>query len=162
MNEDELLRSAVDSAKRADNILTLSVQSENDLYAALAQQLNSVSLGDPSAFTFDKSFNIDDLLRDDATIGLGQRIFRRWNRTLYQFACRPDSEDQDIRDRLLSAITGREGGVAVIAGVLVAAFGASPAVAAIVAALLLKIVIKPAAEEICLAWSKSADAELAR
>lgn len=163
MTEDDLLRSAIGAAEQAgDRLRTLSVQDENDLYAALAQRLGRISEREPTSFAFDTSFDTDDLLRDDATIGLGKRIFRRWNGALHQFACKSDKEDQDLRTRLLNALTGSEGGAAVIAGVLVAAFGASPAVAAIIAALLLKIVIKPATEEICDAWAKSLGSESQR
>jgi hypothetical protein len=74
---------------------------------------------------------------------------------LHQFCCVPDKEELDVRAKLLAGLTGKEGGAAVIAGMLVATFGASPAVAAIVAALLLKIVVAPALDEVCQAWRKS-------
>jgi hypothetical protein len=39
----------------------------------------------------------------------------------------------------------------------VAVFGVSPAVAAVIAALLIKIVVAPAADEICQCWAKTLD-----
>jgi len=56
----------------------------------------------------------------------------------------------------LKAIFSKEGGgVALLAGGLVAAFGFSPAIAAVVAALLVKLIIAPTAAEVCAEWSKT-------
>jgi len=64
-----------------------------------------------------------------------------------------------LRHRLMSALTGREGGApALLAGTLVAAFGLSPAVAALVAALLMKLVIAPAKDELCQSWAAALNA----
>jgi hypothetical protein len=54
---------------------------------------------------------------------------------------------------MLNAIFSKHGGgVALLAGGLVAVFGLSPAIAAVVAALLVKIIIAPTANEICSTW----------
>jgi hypothetical protein len=156
MNEDDLYRSAVAKATSSQsNVAILAAQSENDLFATLAQRTEAVALGVQSALAFDAPFSADDLRRDSATIALGRRIFRRWSRALHQFACSTGEEDKSARDRLWSALIGKEGGAAVIAGILVASFGASAAVAAVVAALLVKIVIQPATEELCESWGRS-------
>jgi hypothetical protein len=99
----------------------------------------------------------DDLERGSA-VELGKKIFARWNRTLNEFACKPNSEDANLQNQLIGALTGKEGGTAVIAGLMITSFGASPAVAAVVAALLVKLVLAPAAKEVCNAWSDALSA----
>ena len=77
---------------------------------------------------------------------------------MHDFLCTSGGEEQDLRRRLMSALTGRDGGApALLAGTLVAAFGVSPAVAALVAALLMKLVIAPAKDELCQSWAASLD-----
>jgi precorrin-3B methylase len=72
---------------------------------------------------------------------------------MHAFLCDPGAEDRQLRDRMLNAILAKDGGgVAVVAGGLVAAFGMSPAVAAIVAALAVKLIVAPAAKELCKTW----------
>jgi hypothetical protein len=96
----------------------------------------------------------DGLPRDSAAIAVGRRILARWSRTMHDFLCKSGGDEEDLRERLFNAITGRDGGAtALLAGTLVAAFGASPGVAAIVAALLMKLVIAPAQDELCQAWA---------
>jgi hypothetical protein len=125
-----------------------------DLYAALAFRVSQASSESSEIARFDAPLNVDSLDRANATVELGYRIFQRWNRALHGFVCGSDDQDKDIRDRLLRAITGKDGAVALIAGLLVSYFGASPAIAAIVAALLIQIIGKPAREEICSTWKE--------
>jgi hypothetical protein len=152
MNEDDLYRSAVANAVAAEEDLSkLSAYSSADLFAALAERTRSATMG-MNANGFGTPINIDDLPRDGATSDLGRRIFRRWSRAFHQFICTPDRNDSSARDRLVRALTGKESCTAVIAGMLVASFGASPAVAAVVAALLLKLIFDPAKAEVCETW----------
>ncbi|KAA1054454.1 hypothetical protein [Azospirillum argentinense] len=167
MDHDDLLRSAVATSMRAKRALDdLQDQSPDDLYRSLAAQVAAASSEAPSSASFvptgQAQISDDDLrrgpqaddLRRGQDIELGKRIFQRWNRTLHEFVCKPNTADQDLRAKLVGALTGTEGGgVALVAGILVAAFGASPAVAAIVAALLIKLVVAPAADEICQVWA---------
>jgi hypothetical protein len=91
---------------------------------------------------------------------LGARVFLRWSRALHELLCGSSDEDKDLRDRLWSAITGKTGGItALFSAVLVSSFGATPAVAAIVATLIAKVVLQPAGEELCSYWAKQLDIE---
>jgi hypothetical protein len=156
MPTDQRIETAIKKASAAaDNLQRLQKQSEPNLFVGLALRTEQTIEQRDIALTFDAPLRIDDLPMDRELQSLGRRIFLRWSRTLHQFVCVPDKEDADIRERLLSALTGAEGGAAVIAGVLVACFGASPANAAIIAALLLKIIIVPAGAELCEAWKKT-------
>ncbi|ESY77456.1 hypothetical protein X739_32980 [Mesorhizobium sp. LNHC220B00] len=155
MDEDHLYRSANISATKAGEAFKVLVnQTPVDLYAALAVNVERTIAGNAVAGQFTAAFDADQLPRDEATVGLGKRIFMRWSRTLQEFVCNPNDTDTDLQSRLVAALTGKEGGLAVIAGVLVASFGASPAVAAIVATLLLKLVAEPLRGELCAYWAE--------
>lgn len=153
---DELAR-AIDSAQaHAEKVEDrLTVMSTADLYAALGQRISSTAR-ENRTIGIDSPIDIDALKRTNAIQELGQRVFRRWSIALHQFVCSEGGEDDDLRQKVFRALTGKDGGsVALIAGILVAAFGASPAIAAIVATLLVRILVNPAADELCKAWANS-------
>ncbi len=156
---DRLVQSVESVAQQsADAIASFSGLSEADLFAALAQRMGQVVQGSSAIADISAPVDVDDLLRDTISQGVGRRVFKRWSLALHNFLCGSGNEDQALRARLMSALTGKEGGaVALIAGTLVAAFGASPAIAALVATLVMRVVIAPAAEEICETWAKSLD-----
>jgi hypothetical protein len=136
-------------------VAALQRSSEPDLLAALAQRVQEATSGSVSIARM-TPIDPDRLPRDSATLALGRRIFLRWSRATHDFLCNSGGADEDLRKRLLSAITGRDGGAtALLAGTLVVTFGASPAVAAIVAALLMKLVVAPAKDELCQSWATS-------
>jgi hypothetical protein len=139
-------------------VASLQNSREADLLAALAQRVQDAAEGSPGIARM-TAIDPDRLPRDSATIALGRRIVARWSRTMHEFLCGGGGEEEeDLRRRLMAALTGRDGGApALLAGTLVAAFGASPAVAALVAALLMKLVIAPAKDELCRSWAASLD-----
>jgi hypothetical protein len=68
-----------------------------------------------------------------------------------------------MQQALMKALTSKEtGAVGVIAGSLVALFGMAPSAAAIVAALLVKLIVVPAAEVLCEQWEVSISNSLAK
>jgi hypothetical protein len=136
-------------------VAALQQSSEPDLLAALAQRVQEATSGSVTIARM-TPIDPDRLPRDSATLAIGRRIFQRWSRATHDFLCNSGGADEDLRERLISAITGRDGGAtALLAGALVVAFGASPAVAAIVAALLMKLVVAPAKDELCASWAAS-------
>jgi hypothetical protein len=136
-------------------IASLQNSKEPDLLAALAQRVQDTADGSAGIARM-AAIDLDRLPRDSATIAVGRRILARWSRTMHDFLCTSGGDEEDLRQRLMKAITGRDGGAtALLAGTLVAAFGASPAVAALVAALLMKLVIAPATDELCSSWAAS-------
>jgi hypothetical protein len=169
MENDELFRTTEAAARQSSGALEkLTHGSQEDLYAALVLRIKNASGGSAklnvddqsrgavATGSFDAPLDIDDLPRDKETTTVGKLIFRRWSRVLHNFACNSESEDADLRDRLLNAISGKSGGgVALVAAMLVASFGLSPAVAAVIAALLAKLIVAPAADEVCKAWGKT-------
>jgi len=86
---------------------------------------------------------------------LGQRIFRRWNREAYHLFCGNDPEDDKDRRALREAFG--IGGLAVattLSGLLVTSFGVSPAIAAVLAALVVKRFFQGAYQETCDFWKE--------
>lgn len=136
-------------------IASLQNGEEPDLLAALAQSVGATADGSSNVSRM-AAIDPDRLPRDDAMIALGRRILARWSRAMHDFLCVSGGEEEDLRRRLMTALTGRDGGApALLAGTLIAAFGVSPAVAAIVAVLLMKLVIAPAKDEVCKSWATS-------
>jgi hypothetical protein len=154
MSADDLLRSLAEkNAGEASRVASLISRPENDLYALLASRVSDPGAAVGSADDrFRTAYDIDDLERGPAA-ELGKRIFGRCSRAAHDFCCSSGADDKKLRDQMLNAIFSKDsGGVALLAGGLVAAFGLSPAIAAVVAALLVKIIVAPAAEELCSTW----------
>jgi hypothetical protein len=98
----------------------------------------------------------DDLVRSGAAVALGKKIFTRWSKAFHDFLCAPSQDDKDLRDRVLQAIFDKKtGGTAIVAGALVAAFALSPITAGLIAALIMRLIVAPAADGICEAWTDS-------
>jgi hypothetical protein len=159
MADTDLLQAAERiAAQNQAVVVSLQNSTEPDLFAALAQRVQEATQGS-SGIARMTAIDLDRLPRDSATVALGRRILARWSRATYDFLCKSGGSDDDLRHRLMSALTGREGGApALLAGTLVAAFGLSPAVAALVAALLMKLVIAPAKDELCQSWAAALNA----
>lgn len=103
-----------------------------------------------------RSVSVDSINRSDASISLGRRVFGAWSRALHGFLCNPSAEDNELSQKILQAIfSNKGGGAALLAGLLITSFGLAPATAAIVAALTMRIVFEPAANEICSAWEEN-------
>ncbi len=152
MNQQSRLEVAIRSAHKAT--APLEALSVGDLFPLLGSRIVECSAATPRALTFDAPVNIDDLTRGPEIFELGERIFWRWSATLHRFICNPSDDDTDEKSRLLAAIGSKGSGVtALAAGILVSSFGLSPAIAAVVAALLLKLVFQPAGDEICAYWA---------
>lgn len=85
---------------------------------------------------------------------LGTRIFRRVEREIHGMVCGGAAEDKGDRESILKA-TGSDValGTALYAA-LTASLGLAPAVATVVAALLIKRIFAPAGEEICKFWAE--------
>lgn len=105
--------------------------------------------------------SVDKFQMDAANLGLaddfselGSRLWRRLQRELYHVICGADPGDNDDRAKIKEAlgIDTDDAIVAAIAGVLASSFGLAPAIAGLVAALVLKRLIKPSGEELCIFW----------
>lgn len=87
-----------------------------------------------------------------------ERVFRRLNRELHRLFCGSDSDDRDDRNRIRDALgMGDLVLASAISHVLVGSFGLAPVIATVAAALLVKRVFQPTAEELCAHWAAKLD-----
>jgi hypothetical protein len=86
---------------------------------------------------------------------LGRRIFNRVTDELYAVLCGTADDDASDRAKLRSAFKlGPDDVIAGLVGVLVGTFGIAGPIAAVIAALIAKRLLKPAYEETCKYWSE--------
>jgi hypothetical protein len=155
MDKTPLVTRAEHSAAGGSDAMAALVKlAPPDLFAALGHQVSEAARGAPGVTSFAVTVDLDELDRGVLT-DLGKRIFARWNRTLHDFLCKASSEDQDLKSRVLQALSGKDvSASAILVGVLVGTFGLAPAVATIVSALVVKLVVQPAGDEICKFWDE--------
>jgi hypothetical protein len=147
---DKLLRSATQTLEV--QIATAGELTPADLYHALATEatLQAGGMGLQTVTTF----SADRLMRSEGSLTLGKAIFLRWNRTLYEFVCTSNDQDTKLKDQLVQALMGQGGGAALVAGVLVSAFGLQIVTATLIAPLLVGLIIVPAREGTCQYWKE--------
>ncbi len=93
-------------------------------------------------------------LKEDVLV-LGQRVYRRWNREAYDLLCSSTTTGEIDRRELANAFGISDVAVAaILAGLIVTNFGLAPAIATVIAALVVKRFMRPAYEEFCEVWSK--------
>ena len=88
-------------------------------------------------------------------VELGQKVFDRVNAEAYKILCTPlgDESTRETLDKALEENYTKAAGM--LAPVLVSSLGLAPAVAAIVASLIIKRISKDIAGGICSTWEKS-------
>lgn len=87
---------------------------------------------------------------------VGRRILRRLNRELHGLICGDGDDDREDREKLRGALGLDDAAIAgTLVQILVSSFGLMPAVATVVAALLIKRVLRPSLEEMCEVWGES-------
>lgn len=90
---------------------------------------------------------------DDELANLGRRIFRRVEREVFALLCGTAEDDNADREKLRNTIgLGPDVVVAGIVSVLVSGLGMAPAIASVVAALLIRRIFQPTYEETCVFW----------
>ena len=104
-------------------------------------------------FTPDIAYDGTQMGALDTLRELGGRIFRRWEKESYGLVCGATDEDSTDRAKLAGAFgVGGAAVAALITAQLVTAFGLAPAIAAVIAALIIKRFMRPAYEEFCVVW----------
>jgi len=93
---------------------------------------------------------------DPRFLDAGRQLFDRVNPLVYQLMCKPlgdDAETQKILDETINQNYTKAAGM--LAPVLVSGVGLAPAVATILATLIIKKIAKTGANAICETWEKS-------
>lgn len=135
---------------------------ELTLVEQLGMRAKATQKGEAGAVNFNPH-----LVYDGTTMGtlddlrdLGRRLLSRWTRELYKVVCGSLDDDKTDRESIIKSLG--IGDIAVggaIAAVLVGTFAVAPAVATVIAALIVKRIIKPAGEEICEYWGEKLKAD---
>ena len=144
----------------------LSQQELRDLAEADEDQLlEQLGMrGAVSARDFEKSAQLQPALsgadvtamgiKDDLKV-LGQRILRRWNRSAYEVICGDDPDDAKAREDVKKAIGLGDAAVIGAGSYALIGIGLMPALAPVVAAILVKKFFKVAASEVCVFWKEN-------
>jgi hypothetical protein len=133
---------------------------ESQLYETLGIREKAIEKSPELANRYDIDVDYDatemgpkEFLRD-----LGVNILRRWNKEAYKLICGGGSADEKDRNDLVRLVaSGSVDAGGVLAGILVASLGIAPAIAAVIAVIVLKRFVKPAGEEFCKLWAKNLD-----
>jgi len=143
-----------DLAERHSTAMSdLSNKSNEDLFRLIDKVARStrVPIGDESVRGSAEELNS---YRGTGDPALGQRIFLRWSVALHALVCGSESDDKSLRAEIIAALVSKGGGAAaIIAGSLVAAFGISQTLAALISVVLLRVIVAPVQEELCATWS---------
>ena len=134
------------------------LQAEPDqLFAELGLRQKAIENDPTQAGLFEPTATYDapfagplDVLKE-----FGQGFFDRVNKDLYNLVCGDDANNANERKKLLDAFG--LGGVAfagVLTSVLISSFGWAPAIATVVAALVVKLFFNNAQAAMCEVWKK--------
>ena len=149
----------VDLEERAKPAIERLLQSEPDqLFTELGLRESAIRQDPTQAGLFETTATYNPAFAGplDALRDFGESFFNRVNKDVYDLVCATDEENQSVRQKLLDAIGGGSTTfAAALAAVLVSWFGWAPAIAAVVAALVVKLFFKNAHEAMCEVWKKS-------
>ncbi len=152
----------VDLAKQAEPAVEQLLKAdEQQLYEQLGIRARAVA-EDPA---IGSSFR-PEVTYDQAQMGLkedvqefGRRLFRRWQTEAFKLVCGKDPGDEQERTKLMEAFGLGEVAIAsTLAALLVTYLGILPALAGVIAAVLIKRFSRPGYEEFCNVWDKSLSA----
>jgi hypothetical protein len=152
-----------DLTKQAEPAVKKLLKSdEEQLYEKLGIRAKAIAQDPTKGSLFEPQVTYDMAqmgLKEDV-MEFGQRLFNRLNVEGYKLICGSETEDQKDRKDLMKAFsTNDEVTVATALSVLlVTNLGLAPAIAAVVAALLVKRFFRPAYEEFCQTWKKNLSA----
>jgi hypothetical protein len=128
---------------------------EDQLYEQLGIRAKAIATNPAIAGSFEPNVIYDGTAMGplDDVREYGRRLFKRWNREAYKLVCGAENDDAADRKKLLEAFGGGQvAAAAALTGLFIAYLGLSPAIAGILAVLLLKHFFRPAYEEFCGLW----------
>lgn len=128
---------------------------EDQLYVELAARLQSIARAPDGSDKFDmvpgqplESYGPREELKK-----LGQKFFSRWNKEAYNLVCGSSPDDTSAREQVTNAFgIGKEAVVAAIAASLTVYFGLAAALAAVIAALTMRLFFRPGYDATCDYW----------
>jgi hypothetical protein len=131
---------------------------EDQLYEQLGMRAKALAQDPALAGYFEPEVTYEAAqmgLKEDV-LNFGQQLFKRWNAEAFKLVCSAEVEDAQFRDQLLNAFGVSDAAVAaVLASLLITNLGIAPAIAGVVAALVIKRFFRPVYDEFCVVWKKS-------
>jgi hypothetical protein len=130
---------------------------EDTLLEQLGMRAQAAQAGVPGAAEYDPviTYDVQEMGSLDDLRDLGRRLLHRWSRELHHIACGSMDDDKKDRESIIMALgLGDVAIAATISSVLVTSFAVAPAVATVIAALVVKRIIEPAGETICEHWDE--------
>ncbi len=155
MNVDTLTAAATPA------LTSLLDSDENQLFEQLGITVQSFGEDPSLAGEFAPAVTFDATLMGplDGVRRLGERIFRRWEVEAHALVCGGGDDERADRKAIGDAFgLGGTAVAATMAGVLVTSVGLAPAVAAIIAAIIVKRFLQPGLEAFCQVWQERLDA----
>jgi hypothetical protein len=144
--------------KNAQPAIEKLLQSTPDqLFAELGLRQKAIVNDPAQAGLFETTVTYDAAFAGplDVLKEFGQKFFSRLSHDLYDLVCGDDKENAAERKKLVDALGG---GTTVFAsaltGILVSSFGLAPAIATVVAALVVKLFFKNAYGAMCAVWQR--------
>lgn len=147
---EEQLAAAVNEWRERPRTERMALDPDEDLFAELGRRASLIEAQPARAgeLQLDAGPQPEGLGEDFAM--LGKRIFKRLVREFASLLCGDGADDASDRAKLRDAFgIGGDVLTAAIASALISGFGLAPAIATIVAALILRRVIMPTVEETC-------------
>lgn len=143
-------------AAAANAVQELADYEPEELFAELEIRRRAIVADPKVAGAFDVTGEYRSVVADSLEVlsNLGKSFFARFSRDCYQLACGDDKDSTEIRGQLLRAFTDQSNFAALLAAAAVAYLGWSPALAAVGALLVTKLIVKNAKETICEEWRK--------
>lgn len=135
----------------------LAVDDENTLLEQLGIRAKATQQGQSNGmgYTAEPTYDAQVMGVMDDVRTLGRRLLNRWNLELYKVMCGSESGDKQDRESLLKAIGATDVALAAaMTAVLVSSFAVAPAVATVIAALVVKRVIGPTGDVFCKMWAE--------
>lgn len=129
---------------------------------SLEEQLGLQVQGTAKGLTLD-SIDINAAARapiSPEVLAAGQQLLKRLNSGLYDLMCNPlgsDSETEKVLDEVINQNYVKAAGM--LAPLLVSGLGLAPAIATLIATLVVKKIAKAGSEEICKSWKASLPTE---
>jgi hypothetical protein len=145
------------SAQAEVAIASLIESDESQLYEQLGIRSKAIEENPEVAGNFDPLLTFDA-----AAMGpledirkLGQRIFRRWEKEAYILVCGTSAGEEADRKAISDAFgIGATTVATFIATGLINTFGLAPAIASVIAVIIIKRFFHPAYQEFCAVWSE--------
>jgi hypothetical protein len=145
-----------DPERQAESAVEMLMTYDEDrLYSELGMRLRTVRRDPTKSAQFDlvPDTPLEELGVADDLRAFGRKFFDRVSTQAYALVCGSDSEQTEERGKLLQAFgIGRDAVAPALSVLLVGHLGLAPAIAAVVATLIVRLFFRPAHEAMCEVW----------